>query len=109
IDTPGPFLGSTLVATGNSYGYWQLTTRDGTVYSFDLQNGELRTITDRYGNTTTITLDGHDPRQQTMVQTPNGRWMTFTWGVCVTANGLECITRVEDNIGRVVTYDYDGQ
>ncbi|MFZ3381057.1 MAG: RHS repeat-associated core domain-containing protein [Candidatus Acidiferrales bacterium] len=85
---------------------WVLTTRDGTSYyfpdGFNQTNPAwmaLLGITDRYGNTVTITRDLN--RNITSIASPNGRTITFQHD---TSNR---ITQAQDSSGRTVTYTYD--
>ena len=101
-DTPTEFSGATL--TMLSIKDFVVKLRDGTVYTFGTYRAALTAITDRYGNTTTLTRD-YSSGQLQEVSSPNGRWLSFTYAPC---NGASvCISRVTDNIGRSVGYDYD--
>ena len=96
--TPTCFYKSVLRWNGNG---WDLRRKDGMVYVFgDL--APLQAIRDRYGNTITIHRTNGQMGNITRVVSPHGRWLEFTY------NGA-LITQVKDNIGRTVSYTYDGQ
>lgn len=101
--TPSIFYGSTLTSFNNSSGEgFTIVLRDRTVMTFarHAPNG-LLSITDRNGNTVSITTT--DPTTGgtiTQVTSPNGRYIQFTY-----TNGV--ITQATDNIGRTVRYSYD--
>jgi RHS repeat-associated protein len=99
----GPFFGSTIVFSGVA---WTLTRKDGTAYRFpdatnplNYQIDGLQSITDRNGNTLTVT---RDPRSNiSKITSPNGRWIQFTYD---TSNR---VTLAQDQSGRSVQYFYD--
>jgi len=106
----GGFAGATLQEISDNTFVVNLT--DGTQYNFGYYHPALTGITDRYGNTTTITRfgTGQAASEIQQVTSPNGRWLSFTYGTCVTGqNPQVCVTQVTDNIGRTVSYGYDGQ
>lgn len=70
---------------------------DGMKYTFD-NTGELQTIEDINGNTTTFTYTSGN---LTKVTFPTGRYFDFTY----TSNR---ITTVTDNASRSITFTYDG-
>ncbi len=96
--TPTSFYKSELRWNGNG---WDLRLKDGTVYVFG-ENAPLQAIRDRYGNTITIHRTGGQSGNITRVVSPHGRWVEFTYSGSL-------ITQVKDNIGRTVSYTYDGQ
>jgi YD repeat-containing protein len=66
----------------------------------------LAAITDRNGNTVTLTRESPAPGQFgriTRITEPAGRFFTLTY------DPANRITSVPDPIGRVVTYTYDAQ
>lgn len=100
---PGPYFGSTIAWNGNG---WNLTFRNGTVYTFPdgfnasrAQQSALLSITDRHGNTLTIARDSNS--NITQITSPNGRWVQFTY------DSNYRITQAQDNLGRIVQYFYD--
>jgi RHS repeat-associated protein len=95
--SPTPFYKSFIV--WNERG-WSLTLRNGTVYVFG-ENAPLQSIRDRYGNTVTISHETGQYGNVTRVTSPNGRWISFTYGT----GGR--ITQVTDNTGRTARYTYD--
>lgn len=101
VATTGAFRDSTI--TWNDDG-WSLRTRDGLTYWFpDWSRGSA--ITDRNGNTVTLTRDGADgggPGQDlTQITSPTGRWIKLAY------DSSHRVTEVRDNIGRTVTYTYN--
>ncbi|MFI7603243.1 RHS repeat-associated core domain-containing protein [Actinoplanes sp. NPDC049681] len=99
--TPTGYTGAYL--SGDNHTDFAVTLRSGTVLTFGSHNAKLIAITDRFGNTTTLDRDWGSGRLQ-QVTSPNGRWLSFTYGACGPAT---CITQVSDNIGRSVRYTYD--
>ena len=85
---------------------WELTSKDGTVYAF--QGGVkfplLQSIRDRHGNKISIGRGGGEHPKVTRVISPNGLWLELKFDRD-DINGR--IIQARDNIGRVVTYDYD--
>ena len=101
VATPTGYTGAYLVSDNHTD--FAVTLRTGTVLTFGSHNAKLIAITDRFGNTTTLDRDWSTGRLQ-QVTSPNGRWISFTYGACGSAT---CITQVTDNIGRSVRYTYD--
>jgi RHS repeat-associated protein len=110
VGSPTEFVGSTLTWTsGDPDGPFTVNLTDGAVLSFD-NPAYLTAITDRFGNTITINRNEltSNGGQISTVTTPDGLWLQFTYGNCVTASpGTTCITQVTDNSGRTVNYSYD--
>ncbi len=79
---------------------WELTLKDGTVYTFG-DMAPLQSIRDRDGNKLTITRAGTPAGNVTRIISPHGRWVEFAYD---TGNR---ITQARDNLGRTVTYTYD--
>jgi YD repeat-containing protein len=104
--TPGRFYKSTIrYALGFGVG-WDLSLRDGTVYSFPDSEGAstprraaVVRIRDRNGNDIVLTRDTN--WNLTQITSKHGRWIRLTYDT------LNRITRAEDNIGRDVLYTYD--
>jgi YD repeat-containing protein len=99
--TTGPFRDSTITWIIDG---WSLKTRDGLTYWFpDWSRGS--SITDRNGNTVTLTRDGASgggPGQDlTQITSPSGRWIKLAY------DNAHRITEARDNIGRTVSYTYD--
>jgi RHS repeat-associated protein len=94
--TPGPYFGASLVYDGHR---WTLRLRDGSSYGFS-SFGFLGSITDRAGNTMTITRSTDFATRALQMTTPNGRWIKFTYTGSY-------ITAATDNGGRTVHYSYD--
>lgn len=97
--SPGVFHKSKLKWNSSKFG-WDLVLKDGTVYYFP-DMGRLESITDRAGNTITVTRAGSVSSRVTQLTSPNGRWIKFTY------DGSDRITEAKDNIGRTVGYQYD--
>src|ERR1051325_6707727 len=100
--SPGVFYKSILAWNG---GGWNLTLRNGTVYTFPDSDGiigprhaAMTSMRDRNGNQLTLQRsDGNLLK----ITSPNGRWIEFTYD---TSNR---ITQARDNIARTVNYTYD--
>ena len=113
VGTPSELAGSTL-DWGNSDpdGPFAIRTTDGTTLSFG-NPAYLTMVTDRFGNSITITRKEGLPYQSgggelETVTTPGGRWLKFTYGVCVPGSyPSDCVTQVQDNAGRTLSYAYD--
>jgi RHS repeat-associated protein len=85
---------------------WNLTLKDGTVYTFRAGDGAgvarqagLLSIRDRYGNTVNVLRDADS--NLTRLRSPNGRYIDFTY------DGSNRVTQAKDNIGRTAGYTYD--
>ena len=80
---------------------WSLTRKDATVYAFG-EGAPLHSITDRYGNSITITRSSPSGLTGTLVKvaSSSGRSVTFSAPV-----GL--ILGAQDNSGRSVGYSYN--
>ncbi len=91
------FHGSKITPGPNST--WLLKTKDGTVLSFPWYS-PLASITDRYGNKTTI-MRTSTRGNITRLVSPQGRWIEFAY------DASNRVTATTDNMGRVVRYDYD--
>jgi RHS repeat-associated protein len=85
-----------------------VTLKNGTQYDFGTFHPSLTGITDEYGNSITVTRDPSTSELE-QVTSPDGRWIAFTWGTCITGSSpASCITQATDNTGRSVEYGYDG-
>ncbi len=109
-ETPSPFYKSVLrYVSGNPLGTWTLTLREGTVYTFTY-NGNLKSITDRFGNALTlwrewVVLPGGFQVQGgkiLRITGPSGRWIDLAY------DAQSRIVQALDYQGRVVGYTYDG-
>jgi RHS repeat-associated protein len=102
-----PFYGA-LLSVNNDItvpGFWKLVLKDGTTYGFpEADNATSYNcqavvgIQDRYRNTISITRDSHC--RVTKISSPNGRYITLTYG----ASG---VAQATDSSGRTVLYTYD--
>jgi len=108
-DAPSPFHKSVLRYVGAHPGTWTLTLRDGTVYQFTF-NGDLASITDRFGNVLTLTRELilaagiPSPKPWGKIQRitgPSGRWIDLTY------DPQTRIVQAIDHQGRAVGYVYD--
>jgi len=100
-DSPTSFYGSTLTQDTINHGY-KITLVDKTVFSFANHSpNQLLGITDRNGNTTTITLSGGNNGNISQITSPSGRYVQFAY------DAQNRITQATDNINRVATYTYD--
>ena len=104
------YYGSTITWNGNCsydvYGCWNLRLKNGTTYVFpeeghltSVRQAGVRAISDRHGNTLTVTRDANGNKQQ--ITSPNGHWIQFA------SDSSNRITQATDDLGRTVTYTYD--
>ncbi|MCY7420086.1 MAG: DUF6531 domain-containing protein, partial [Chloroflexi bacterium] len=104
--TPGTFLGARIFdAEGVApNAHWQLVTVDGTRYLFG--HSALLAISDPNGNTVTVSRPSYGQAEGpvTQVTSPNGRWIVFAYEDPLYPS---LVTRVSDDAGRVVRYEYD--
>jgi YD repeat-containing protein len=113
VNTSVPWLqGAVLTATGPYPEYGtanvaNLRFKDGTVWTFEVIEEDpicnyefsgLASITDRFGNQTTLT---RNCTQITTITDPVGRQLNLTY------NGNNSITSITDPIGRTVSYTYN--
>src|SRR2546425_1050148 len=101
--TDPTYRGTVITATGNNT--HSLHFKDGTTWAFNAplsgtSFGFLTSMTDRNGNTITLTRDSL--QNLTAITDSVGRQLTLT------INGLNQITQITDPIGRTVQYIYDG-
>lgn len=96
-----PWLQGSVMTTIAS-GVTSLRFHDGTIYQFQNFRGVyyLSSITDRNGNTTTLTVAGVNPLQITQITDPLGRSLNLTYNSTHVAS-------VTDPIGRTVSYTYN--
>lgn len=99
------YFGSTLRRRGGVC-YWELNLKDGGQICFPEAAGSDRpraaaatAISDRYGNTFTLTRDANN--NLIRATSPGGRFLEFTY------DAANRITQASDNIGRTATYEYD--
>jgi RHS repeat-associated protein len=103
VSSPNAFYGAQIVWNGTG---WTLTMKSGTKMFFPESSGArnflqaaLIGVSDRYGNTLTLTRDGNN--NLTRVTSPNGRWIQYTY------DASHRVTQASDNTGRSVYYTYD--
>ncbi|WOX21439.1 RHS repeat-associated core domain-containing protein [Streptomyces solicathayae] len=96
--SPGAFEGTKIANNGD--GEWELTFRDGTVWTFP-QYAPLAEIRDRHGNKTKITRVGGNKGDITQVTTAGGRWVSFEY------DAQHRVKIAADNTGRTTSYTYD--
>lgn len=111
-DTGTEYDGSVLtMGSSDPDGPFTLALKNGSTMTFG-NPAYLTSVTDRFGNT--LTINRHEYEQSTSgggqiesVVTSSGRWLQFTYGACVTGASTQCVTQIEDNSGRTVSYTYD--
>ena len=97
--TPGPFYKSRIGWNGTG---WDLTTRNGTVYTFG-NGAPLQSVRDRFGNQVTVLHGTGTYGDISDVLSSSGRWLRYTY------NGTSGLaSEVDDQAGRSVRYQYDG-
>lgn len=102
--SPTAFNGSTLRVDA-AVSRFVLSLNNGTTLTFDNHApNQLQKITDRNGNSLTITLSGGNSGNITKVTSPSGRYVSFAYA---NASFPGQITSATDNIGRTVSYQYD--
>ena len=99
------FYGST-ISWDSTNSRWLLKFKNGTTYLFPEssnattpQAAALIGITDRYGNTVTLSRDSN--HNLILIGTQSGHWIQLTY------DGSNRVTQAVDNIGRTVSYTYD--
>jgi RHS repeat-associated protein len=104
-NAPDQFFGSLISWNGNG---WNLRLKDGTTFQFpdsasatNAWQAGLTAIIDRYQNRITISRSS-STGALTGISSPDNRWIAFT------TNSVGCVTQAVDNIGRTVSYQYDG-
>lgn len=122
--TPSAFHGATIKSNNGGQPHRMLLTmRDKTVLVFEAHSpNRLIGITDRYGNTVTITrgdtVNGSgEAGRITRITGPSGRYIDFSYpplasATCkfrldITGPESACVGAITDNIGRTVSYEYD--
>ncbi|WP_329088017.1 RHS repeat-associated core domain-containing protein [Streptosporangium sp. NBC_01469] len=106
-DTSPEFTGSGFRYVGEcNRGFWHLKLRNGMTYVFG-DEAPLQEIRDAQGNTVKILRKyknsfGSYLGPITEVRSPNGFWLSYSH------DAADRVTKVEDNAGRSVTYDYEG-
>lgn len=96
------FFGAKITWNASTPG-WDLTRKDGTVYSFG-QGAPLQSVHDRHGNQVTLVRSGGQSGDITQISDSNGRYINLTYGD--SANPHQ-VTQAADNSGRSVSYVYD--
>ncbi|MBF6570938.1 MAG: RHS repeat protein [Candidatus Binataceae bacterium] len=85
---------------------WDLTRKDGTVYSFG-QGAPLQSIHDRYNNSITINRSGGQNGPITTITASNGRYVTFSYNTAGThITSVVDSSNVVKGKGREVDYGY---
>jgi YD repeat-containing protein len=101
--TPDTAWYAATIAFDNSVpngGGWDLTRKDGTVYTFGLA-APLQSVRDRYNNQVTLNRGGSQSGDISSISSSNNRSITLTY------NASHEITRAVDQAGRTVQYGYD--
>ncbi|HKY23088.1 MAG TPA: kelch repeat-containing protein [Vicinamibacterales bacterium] len=90
----------------SSSGDWDLTLKDGRVYTFPEAEGvtvpsqaAIIRIRDRFGNEVSLARASNGNLQR--ITSTNGRWIQLTY------DSTNRVTQAQDNIGRTVLYTYD--
>ncbi|GAB3423524.1 RHS repeat-associated core domain-containing protein [Flindersiella endophytica] len=101
-----------MVGKCNAGGKWHLKLRNGFTYVFG-DIAPLQEIYDPQGNRVQIIRKykntyGSYYGPITEVRSTNGAWLHYTYESCGSTNCMPKILKVEDNIGRSVSYTYDG-
>jgi RHS repeat-associated protein len=81
-----------------------LRFKDGAAWRFRTSDGLLASQTDRLGNTITITRDDATIGRALHIASATGQWLHLTYG-----GPEQPVIQVEDQAGRTVRYEYDGQ
>jgi len=95
---PAPGLFATLIEVGD---HFELTEKDQTTYVFNAE-GQLASVADRNGNTTTLGYDGQN-RLETVTE-PAGRTLSLSYTSPLSSAFL---TQVLDPAGRTIQYTYN--
>jgi RHS repeat-associated protein len=98
-NTPSIYYGST-IKWNESLPGWDLTLTNGTTYVFG-EAAPLQAIRNRQGQQLTITRSEGQRGNITMITSPHGRWVKFTY------NSSNDITEIKDNSGRTLKYAYN--
>jgi YD repeat-containing protein len=98
----GIWFGSTITYNASTPG-WDLKRKDGTVYSFG-KGAPLQKITDRWGNSITITHSSGQTGKITQVASSNGRYVNFSY---TDSSNPNQITAAADSARRTVNYTYN--
>lgn len=112
VGTPTGFAGSTLTQeTSDPDGPYVIDFPNGTTWTFS-NPAFLIQITDHFGNTIHINRNDYEPvgsggGEIESVTSPDGQWMKFTYGDCVSGTNTQCITSVADDAGQTLSYTYD--
>jgi RHS repeat-associated protein len=110
---PGPMVTAFLappnthatLSRNASTGEWTYVRRQALTMTFR-SDGQLKTLTDRNGETVTLTYDTATPARLQSVSTPDGRTLTFAWtGTHITTVSGPSATGVP---ARVFQYGFDG-
>ena len=96
--TPSEFYGSTI--TYVNFG-WNLTMKDGTILRFG-DNAPLQSITDRFGNSITLSRPSGSNGLVTQISSTSGRWVSLTYN----GDAPPHVSQIQDNSGRIVKYTY---
>ena len=90
----------------------QVVLKDGTMYVFSDSYGTLKMIADRFGNRVLLTRNCVTNNQQepcgeiTTITSPNGHHLYLTWNAGTFFQGINQLTKVTDDAGRSVVYNY---
>jgi YD repeat-containing protein len=88
----------------NADGSWTITLKNGEKRTFSSVAGSLSSITDRNGNTTTLSYDSAN--RLTTVTDPSSRHLYFNYG---TDSAFYLVSSVTSDVGLTVSYSYDSR
>lgn len=94
--TPTRYFGSRIKWVGTG---WDLTLKDGSVWSFDRHSGYPVAVRDANGNTVILTRDVYN--KLTRITSPFGRWIDVSY------DAQNRVSQLQDHSGRVVVYTYN--
>jgi len=98
---PPPGIDAKLTKSA-AYALW---FKDGSRFDFNATTNRLAKMTDRNGNTVTLTWTSIAPIRLTSLMDASGLQLNFTYRI---SGPVARITQVQDPIGRMVKYAYDG-
>jgi RHS repeat-associated protein len=98
----GPYYGATVTYDSSLPG-WDMTLKDHSIYKFGL-GAPMQSVTDRNGNSVTLTRSGGQSGNITQINDSNGRYVDLYYNDSHNPNQ---ITEAVDNSGRTIFYSYD--
>jgi RHS repeat-associated protein len=98
----GPYYGATISYDSGLPG-WDMTLKDHSIYRFGL-GAPMQSVTDRNGNSVTLTRSGGQNGKITQILDSNDRYVDLYYN---NSNEPNLITEAVDNSGRTIFYSYD--